>query len=367
MQDKELKLTQKQMVKYKWTEIIKLFNEGKSLTEIGKIVGIHRKYLYPKFAAEEINTNRVYGRIHFFDEHWFDEIDTEEKAYMLGFIYADGSVGYSTGGYTLRIGLAAKDIHILKHFNKLISEEDMVKEYEDNEKRKYCKIALHSKQMVSTLRDKWGVCENKSTILKNPTNLDLNLYSHFVRGMIDGDGWIYITSPKAKECSCSVNLINSIDLNNHLVNYFKEILNIDFHTTEMPCVTTDDMSIIAIKSFARCTKFLDWLYKDSNMYLTRKYNKYQLIKAKYNSLPTYVKNYVPRPMTHKELIAHNFNDILCLHNDFGMSIKAISGLYEVKHYLIKEAFDERNLYFERKYCNYDECKRIFDGLGLKSF
>ena len=46
----------------------------------------------------------------------FETIDTEEKAYWLGFMYADGYIGASR--YSVGINLSLKDIDHLKKFCK---------------------------------------------------------------------------------------------------------------------------------------------------------------------------------------------------------------------------------------------------------
>ena len=60
---------------------------------------------------------RVYLRKYVIDHHFFDEIDTEEKAYWLGFITADGNVMQTKTGSTLRVILAVKDAGHLERMN----------------------------------------------------------------------------------------------------------------------------------------------------------------------------------------------------------------------------------------------------------
>lgn len=48
----------------------------------------------------------------------FEKIDTEEKAYWLGFLFADGYVG--TNDNSVGLGLAIKDIEHVKKFKKFI-------------------------------------------------------------------------------------------------------------------------------------------------------------------------------------------------------------------------------------------------------
>lgn len=59
------------------------------------------------------------------DEHIFDSIDTEEKAYWLGFIFADGNV--SKRDNTFEMTLSGKDIAHLEKFNKFVKHTRRLK------------------------------------------------------------------------------------------------------------------------------------------------------------------------------------------------------------------------------------------------
>ncbi len=48
-----------------------------------------------------------------FDKNMFKKIDSEEKAYWLGFLEADGCIHGGEGDYRIEIGLAEKDFHYL--------------------------------------------------------------------------------------------------------------------------------------------------------------------------------------------------------------------------------------------------------------
>ena len=52
-------------------------------------------------------------------------------------------------------------------------------------------LKVFSKHMSNQLET---VVERKSKVLTFPEFLDSLLYKHFIRGMIDGDGWIYLPS-----------------------------------------------------------------------------------------------------------------------------------------------------------------------------
>ena len=62
-------------------------------------------------------------RKHFYNEDYFKVIDSEDKAYWLGFISADGSV--SKDAYHIRISLSSIDIKHLEKFLTCINANDV--------------------------------------------------------------------------------------------------------------------------------------------------------------------------------------------------------------------------------------------------
>lgn len=116
------------------------------------------------------------------NEDYFKQIDSHEKAYWLGFIYADGNI------YTnkLQIGLADKDIEVLLNFKKHIQSEHKL--YKD---RDSIRFTVRSPKIVSDL-NKLGVFPRKSLTLKFPTERQVSkkYINSFVLGYFDGDGHI---------------------------------------------------------------------------------------------------------------------------------------------------------------------------------
>lgn len=133
-----------------------------------------------------------------FDIHVFDTIDTEEKAYWLGFIYADGYVGYSSEekrNYLFELSLKSDDLTHLHKFASFISHTNpnIVKVenvYCGDILCQRCRISFRNKHFWETLNSK-GCVPRKSLILKFPDIsifTDLSLIRHFIRGYVDGDG-----------------------------------------------------------------------------------------------------------------------------------------------------------------------------------
>jgi len=118
----------------------------------------------------------------------FKNIDTEAKAYFLGFFHADGSLHYSKTAYSScsKLKLGIKDEEIIKRFesefpffNISYSEDSYVW---NNEERFNNKVVLRSynKELYADLVN-IGV---KSILLDLPEEL----FIHYIRGYIDGDG-----------------------------------------------------------------------------------------------------------------------------------------------------------------------------------
>lgn len=102
------------------------------------------------------------------NSNYFNSINTPNKAYILGFFYADGNVGMDT--HTIQIALQARDVHILESIKKefgfpqkpLILDERSKKM--DERKQDIYMLSFKNKQMHEDLA-KWGVVPRKTKIL----------------------------------------------------------------------------------------------------------------------------------------------------------------------------------------------------------
>lgn len=129
-------------------------------------------------------------RKHKIDESFFEKINNEEKAWLLGFLIADGYI--CTGrNYSIRIELANKDKYILEYISNRIFKSTYPVADVDNKQSSYLNIT--SKKMVSDLINLHGFDNNKSITASYPKTIGKNLHNHFIRGVFDGDGCIQIT------------------------------------------------------------------------------------------------------------------------------------------------------------------------------
>lgn len=220
------------------------------------------------------------------DYHYFDKIDTEEKAYWLGFIAADGWVNKNERACSGAVGIELQygDINHLKKFNKCINGNykitDRWRECTistiPGKTAHSCTIRIFSLIMYEAL-EKYGLAGNKTYNMKMP-QLREDLYRHFLRGYFDGDGrfglsnnriWVsFITASKSFNDDL-IHFISSLDIGINEFSYTN-----DYGTT----MYSPEISKIADKLL-----FLDYIYKDSNIYLDRKYKKYLKAKEKYGS------------------------------------------------------------------------------------
>lgn len=127
-----------------------------------------------------------------YNENYFEKIDTQEKAYFLGFIFADGCVIFDPirYRYKLTVKIHSKDKHILNSLISSIDGEMMVWENET----KFSQVTLSGKKIVSDLI-KLGATPNKTFDLQYPI-IDENLEKHFLRGYFDGDGCIRVRTDR---------------------------------------------------------------------------------------------------------------------------------------------------------------------------
>lgn len=195
------------------------------------------------------------------DENYFEIIDSEEKAYWLGFIFADGCVvnNSSDGTYRLCIELSNADKEHLEKFKRSIKSDSPIV---SRKNRDTSSITINSKKIVDDLMNLGAVVDktNKGFISKRILELNKNLKLAFLRGYLDGDGYIDKTRYRIIYTVKSSTITNS--LNDMLKEYNPKI--------------KDDITYfrILIENKDNYNKFLDDIYGNANIYLNRKYNTY---------------------------------------------------------------------------------------------
>lgn len=218
-----------------------------------------------------------------YNHSFFNIINTQAKAYWLGFIYADGCVSHDTrtDSFELSIKLQEKDYEHLKKFNKDLNGNVPVSFYSKtlnykNQDREYgqCQIRLYSKEMVLDLIS-CGVVPNKSNSYTFPIIKDENLIPHFIRGYFDGDGCIYLNKKKKLP---DVNFTsNNLDF---LLWLRKELYKNNINSYH--CQERENTHRLYVRGMKNCDKFFNYIYKDATIYLDRKLKTKNNIYKIYN-------------------------------------------------------------------------------------
>ena len=205
-------------------------NQNISSSQIANIMGAKRyqiNYILEKngIAKTFSEARREYG----LDEHYFDKIDTPNKAYILGFLYADG---YNNDiNHTIVLTLHEKDRDILEKIRKELKCEKPLYHISsinknDGKPRELESLILASKHMSETIK-KWGLVPNKTFTLSFPEFLPDELISHFIRGYFDGDGCAWIGANHNKNGKrMQVTIMSSMIFCKKLKEYISYKLNI---------------------------------------------------------------------------------------------------------------------------------------------
>jgi hypothetical protein len=124
---------------------------------------------------------------------YFDEIDTAEKAYWLGFLLTDGCVrGYGDGGSRLVVKLARKDREHLVKLHAALGARRPIRDIEAvtfGALRPLSVLDVCSPPLTRALISH-GVLPRKTHTCE-PWDGPSDLMPHYWRGIIDGDGGVY--------------------------------------------------------------------------------------------------------------------------------------------------------------------------------
>ena len=248
-------------------DIIPLYNKGISLTKIAKLFNTSRDTLSKRLKNHNIEIVNIQNLTKF-NENIFDEIDTEEKAYWLGFIYADGYI--SSNGNHFELSLQLSDINHLVKFNEFMQHNKNNIKFDSYR----CRWSIANKHLWNTLNN-YGCTPKKSLTLEFP---NINIFKNelllidFIRGYFDGDGCISYKSTLRKRTYQDAEKLYaycSIIGTKNFLNKIKDILQID---CKMYLNNKDSEFTYKLDFFKESSLLLlNKLFINATIYLDRKF------------------------------------------------------------------------------------------------
>ena len=205
---------------------------------------------------------------------FFSVINSAEKAWLIGFLFTDGSVRNIGNNYQIRLSIKLQDEEIINKIKSWLCIDTKTR-YDKREGKEGCGIEISSKQIFDDL-GKHGIIPNK-TYYSHGIYLDKipeEFQRDYIRGLFDGDGGISFTG-NTNEVSC--------DFTSYFYDTVEEFqLVIDNYINKInhnKIYRTESKSRCSWRGRQQTLKILSYLYDNSEVYLKRKYDKYLWIKS----------------------------------------------------------------------------------------
>lgn len=261
--------------KYKYIDeqIPILINEGKTIREISSYLKVSRSTVNRRLKKYNLHVPNHHNSLKF-DNTVFDSIDTEEKAYWLGFLYADGNI-HSTMNI-VALNLKDSDYNHLEKFKLFLKASNNVIKTTikvNNKEYSICKFSVCDKHFKNTLIN-LGCFPKKSLVLRFPILSifkEYNLVYHFIRGYVDGDGCLTFS----KNGRLNLSILGTKEFLEGICNIFP---NMFASIRKIKRLQTNVYTIF------NCGKNADEvtykLYHNSTIYLDRKYDRFAVLSRK---------------------------------------------------------------------------------------
>ena len=260
--------------------ILLAYNRGEDLKEIETILGLSKGSIRRVLKENNINTHR--RNRYTLNEEYFDKVDTEDKAYILGLLFSDGFVGRKGESNSIILSFLEDDLYMLDIIKDKIKFTGNIRK--DKNKNKYPSpkeiyvLSFSSFYMAESLRN-LGMNNIKSKREIAIPNINNDLKRHFIRGYFDGDGSFgyYRNTRKHKLSDGSYKIYEynkgkfSIILQDKFVKEFIELLPGNFHIHKSK---TENMVYIEASYKESIKLIYEYLYQDSTIYLERKHSKF---------------------------------------------------------------------------------------------
>lgn len=254
-----------------YEECAKYLNEGHSLKETSEKFDVKYATLRQNLTKLGLRTpnRKISAQKCSFNEHYFDVIDSHNKAYFIGLLLSDGYISKTPYSWNMGIALQDSDKYILEKLKEEIESSAQITHYKNSNKL----VLTGSEHLIDALKA-LEFSEDKSHSDYKVPNIPDEYFNSFVRGYFDGDGCITIKATGYSVTSiCCNSKIFLDDLNEKLQQH-------GITDSRVRCETGSRKSplyVLYISKKENQKQFRDFIYQNDEVKLLRKYEKFMEI------------------------------------------------------------------------------------------
>ena len=220
---------------------------------------------------------------HTLNGNYFNEIDSEEKAYWLGFIQADGCIYKQGASYRFQMNLSGKDKEHLEKFKSCIEAS-----YPVNTKTVRVKGKDYESSFIRV--DSKEFCENlmlngifpRKTLNDSFPELEESLMRHYVRGFFDGDGGVKLDKRGNNPTRARMSFTGGEEY----LTLLKEHLEMNGIIPSEKAIEKNSKSsacMLSYSSMKNNSMIYSYLYRDASIFLERKKEQLDAMMNRYMS------------------------------------------------------------------------------------
>ena len=266
----------KQQIENRRDKVVKLYTkEGKSINQIANELKIDWSTVKRDLVNRNIEiqkTRNQYKYSNGIHDTLFKQINNSDSAYWLGFLYADGSIRKDRNEITL--DLQEQDRKAIEDFHMYCGNNNSIREHNIHRNGKIYKsyISSFSNAAVKENLINLGCVPKKSLILTFPNEQQVpqEYIWDFVRGYIDGDGYIQYDYEKHRY---RIIILGTKDF---LLGLIKRLELFEYYSISQD--KNSNIFILTISNKENVFNLLTKLYENSKYHLQRKFEIYEKAK-----------------------------------------------------------------------------------------
>lgn len=267
------------------TLLNKYFNKEITQKQLAELLDVREQTIGAYFKRKGLKNNKDLLK-ESINHSFFKSIDSEIKAYLLGFFVADGCIYLNKTKYsqlkTFSVGVTEKDKEVVELYKEYLCPNHNIRITTDHGSfnKEYLSKPIHVIKFTSSeifddiTSHGYGI--NKTFTEKHLPVLNEELLTHFIRGYFDGDGSVSINNGKRKNgkpyCNYNSNIVSKTK--DILIEIQKVLLKFNIQSSISTSKTCWYINVSGRKNNIRLFEFM---YNNASFFIKRKQNKFASI------------------------------------------------------------------------------------------